>query len=176
MFLAAEEIIPYGLDFSAEGVSHTRKMLVENHMGAYAEHIKVGNMTELPFSDGMFDGIICYGVLYYLGMEDIKKAVSEMYRVLCAGGKAMVSVRSVWDYRCLSSDAIPTEEANTYIINENDSAKSASSETGMLMHFFEEKEIRELFGAFDKISIGRITETHEDGAYADDDFIVTCVK
>ena len=63
-FMAAEGIIPYGLDYSSEGVTYTQNMLQEQGIGKYSSNIKEGSMTEIPFENEMFDGIICYGALY----------------------------------------------------------------------------------------------------------------
>lgn len=176
IFMATEGIVPYGLDFSQEGVEYTRSVLSEMGMHEYAENIKVSNVTDIPFEDGVFDGLLCIGVLYYMGVSDIKKAASEIYRVLRDDGKAMILVRSTRDYRSQSPDSVPTEERNTFIIEEYDTSKSANKETGMLMHFFEKEEIVKLFSGFRNVEINRVTVTHENEAYADDDYLITCIK
>ena len=61
-------------------------------------------------------------------------------------------------------------------MEEKDINRSASSEAGMLMHFFEREEIEELFGCFRSLTVDRITVTHENEGYADDDYLVICVK
>ena len=51
------------------------------------------NMTELPFENNSFDAIICVAVYHHLDNDrDRKKAISEMYRVLKASGKAFIQV------------------------------------------------------------------------------------
>ena len=51
------------------------------------------NMTELPFESNSFDAIICVAVYHHLDNDrDRKKAISEMYRVLKASGKAFIQV------------------------------------------------------------------------------------
>lgn len=177
IFMAQENIIPYGLDFSPSGVAHTRNWLEKiGRGGKYLENIQVGNATDIPYKDEMFDGLICIGVLYYMAAEDIKKAVSEIYRVLRSGGKSLILMRSTDDYRCKSSDAVPTKERNTFIVGERDTTRSANCENGMLMHFVERTELEELFQDFQSVTIDRITITHDNESYADDDFLITCVK
>lgn len=176
IFMANENIIPYGLDFSQEGVEYTQNVLKEMDMEEYAENIQVGSVTDIPFEEGMFDGLLCIGVLCYMGIHDIRSAASEIHRVLRDGGKAMILVRSIRDYRCQSPDSIPTEEKNTFIIEENDTGKSANKETGMLMHFCEREELEQFFSRFHNVVIDRVTVTHENESYADDDYLITCVK
>ena len=51
---------------------------------------RVGTATDLPFSDGSFDLVVCQaGMMFF---SDQKKAVSEMRRVLRDGGRAVFHV------------------------------------------------------------------------------------
>lgn len=172
-FMGKENILPYGIDFSEEGVEYTKGLLNEFAMEQYVGNVKVGSLTEIPFEDNYFDGIICYGVLYYLPKTEIIKAVQEMKRVLKIGGKFLVQVRSKDDYRCQSSSCKSTDEKNTYIIDENDETKCANSENGMLMHFFEEDELKELFSEFKDIKIDKTIETHDNQSFCDSNYIVS---
>ena len=141
-FLGNENIVPYGLDFSDEGIEYTKEMMAANGLGQYADNMSVGTLMQLPYADNFFDGIICYGVLYYLPNEDIKKAVQEMRRVLKPEGKILLVVRTTEDYRYDKEKEI---EKHTTIINEESEEKCAHSENGMLMHFFDEQELKALF-------------------------------
>ncbi|WP_379966020.1 class I SAM-dependent methyltransferase [Epilithonimonas sp. UC225_85] len=46
------------------------------------------DITEIPVEDNYFDSIFCYHILEHI--EQDKKAISELYRVLKKGGKAFV--------------------------------------------------------------------------------------
>lgn len=81
-FMGKENIVPYGLDFSDEGIRYTKEMLIAQGMEQYVSNMQVGTLTALPYEDDFFDGIVCYGSLYYLDWKSIQKAASEMYRVL----------------------------------------------------------------------------------------------
>ena len=85
-FMGKENIIPYGLDFSDEGIRYTKEMLIAQGMEQYAENVQVGTLTDLPYEDEFFDGIVCYGSLYYLDWKSIGQAVTEMRRVLKKAG------------------------------------------------------------------------------------------
>ncbi|PIP58155.1 MAG: hypothetical protein COX02_01785 [Candidatus Vogelbacteria bacterium CG22_combo_CG10-13_8_21_14_all_37_9] len=50
----------------------------------------VGSVYELPFPEASFEIVLCMVVLEHL--EDPKRAITEMYRVLKPGGKIIVSV------------------------------------------------------------------------------------
>ena len=174
-FMANENIVPYGIDFSDGGVQYTKETLRDFHMEQYIDNIQVGSLTKLPYRDNFFEGIICYGVLYYLDIEAIKKAVSEMFRVLKPGGKIFLVVRSTDDYR-YNSQKQNTDERNTIIISEENEKKCAYGENGMLMHFFDATELRELFSKFKKIEIDYIKETHENQQFSDCNYVVNVEK
>ena len=175
-FMGSEKIQPYGLDFSSEGVNYTKKMLDNLDMQEYVDNIKVGSMTEIPFKDNMFDGIVSYGSLCYLSMTDIKKTISEMKRVLRPGGKIFCVTRSIEDYRCSKGNCIETKEKNTYYVDVDNTKLCANSENGMLMHFLDKQEIEELFSDFKCLEINKMVETHSNGEIADSSYIVTCER
>lgn len=176
LFMGKENLVPYGLDFSDEGIKHTKELLKENNLACFEENMKVGSLEEIPFDDNLFDGIVCYGVLYYLPLPAIKQAINEIKRVLKPSGKVLLVVRTTEDYRYHLSNSTPTDEPRTCIIMEEDSGKCAHSENGMLMHFFTKEEISELFVDFTELQINTITETHSNGTFCDSNFIVTAVK
>mgnify|MGYP000854759067 CR=1 FL=1 len=170
VFMARENIDAYGVDLSSEGIEHAKKSLEEQGLSAI---LKQGSVSEIPFGDEMFDGIICYGVLYYCKIEEIKKAISEIRRVLKAGGKGLVVVRSTEDYRFGKGTEI---EKNTFIISEEDENKSAFHENNMSMHFFTDEELKDLFSVFSSVTIDKIIQTHNNGQFCDSNYIVLFEK
>lgn len=53
-----------------------------------AERLKQSKLECLPFDDGMFDVVICFTVLEHV--DDIRKSIHEIYRVLKSGGNALL--------------------------------------------------------------------------------------
>ncbi len=52
------------------------------------------DIRNLPFKDGSFDGVWCSAVLLHLEkLQDVKKALKEMYRVLKKDGVIFISVK-----------------------------------------------------------------------------------
>ncbi|MCB2310031.1 class I SAM-dependent methyltransferase [Clostridium tagluense] len=169
-FMAMENIDTYGVDISREGITNTEKTL--KHAGLKAR-LTVGSVDVISFEDNYFDGILCYGVLYYCKKNEIEKAIDEIYRVLKIGGKGLLLVRNKNDYRFGDGKEI---EKNTFIIQEENSNNSAFNENGMTMHLFERDELIKLFRKFKNVSIDEIIETYENGKLCDSNFKVIFEK
>lgn len=56
----------------------------------------VANIHNLPFKDNTIECILCFSVLEHI--QDPFKAVSELYRVMRPGSKALLSVPFIWPY------------------------------------------------------------------------------
>ncbi|WP_434296954.1 class I SAM-dependent methyltransferase [Clostridium sporogenes] len=169
-FMAGENIHAYGVDISKDGIDYTRELLNTYNLKA---DLKVCGVDNISYEDNYFDGLICYGVLYYCCTEEINKAVNEIYRILKPNGKALIAVRNIKDYRFGEGKEI---EENTFLIKEDDKNKCAFNENGMKMHFFSLEEVQELFKNFSKVEIDEIVETHENRKYKDSNFIIKLTK
>ncbi|MCM1495267.1 MAG: class I SAM-dependent methyltransferase [Bacteroides sp.] len=174
IFMADVGVEPYGLDFSTSGVEYTKSMLMEKGYEEYALNVLEGGVDNIPFDDDFFDGLISYGVLYYLSYQKIVESVKEFYRILKPGGKCFVTVRSLEDYRYLSGEK--TEEHHTVYVTESSAERGASSERGMAMHFFFREEFADLFSMFENVTIDDYILSHENGAYRDCNFFLTGEK
>jgi len=82
MLLAENGYIPYGIDFSESGVDYTRQLLTNRGYTQYVENVICGSCDSLPYENNFYDGLISFGVLYYLDVAAIRQAVKEIYRVL----------------------------------------------------------------------------------------------
>ncbi|APF24538.1 class I SAM-dependent methyltransferase [Clostridium butyricum] len=169
-FMANENINTYGVDISKEGVEYTNEVLRKLKLkGTIVE----GIISKLPYESNFFDGLISCGVLYYCTMDEIKKSVKEIYRVLKNNGKALIVVRTTEDYRYGNGEEV---EKNTFIINEKDEDKCAFNENGLIMHFFTKDEIEKLFKEFKSVTIDKIEETSCNGRFKDSNFLIKLEK
>jgi len=170
VLMSSEGFDTYGTDISKEGIQHTQNWLSEKGFNATLE---VTSVEKIPHEDMFFDGIVCFGVLYYCDSKQIKAAISEIYRTLKAGGKALVQVRSTDDYRYGQGLEI---ERNSFAIQESDTNKNSYNENGMIMHFFDRSELESLFNAFTHITIDKMIETHNNEEYCDSNYVVIAQK
>ena len=80
-----------GPDGLAIGVDSSATMLAqavrETGAGSQAGYVRA-DAVDLPFSDGTFDAVSCYGALYL--MDDPFGALREMIRVLKSGGRIAI--------------------------------------------------------------------------------------
>ena len=62
--------------------------------------VQKGSALDIPYPEGTFDYVYSIGCLHHTG--DLPKAVSEVYRVLAAGGKAVVMLYNRYSFRQLA--------------------------------------------------------------------------
>ena len=76
-----------GIDGSPSAIESAGKRLA-----AYSEKpdLRVGNFVELPWESNSFDIVVDYFALYANRMDDIRKTLSEIQRVLRSGGKILL--------------------------------------------------------------------------------------
>ncbi len=72
----------YGIDYSEESVAMSKK----KNKGLLGKRcfIEQGNVLELPYEESKFNLVTAYETVYF--WPDLKKAFSEVYRVLKPGG------------------------------------------------------------------------------------------
>jgi len=79
-----------GVDLSEEMIAECRRAF--GHLPAAT--FSVGRIERLAFPDGVFDTVICMGVVEYIA--DDATAVREMARVLKPGGTVLISLPNRW--------------------------------------------------------------------------------
>ncbi|AQW86790.1 SAM-dependent methyltransferase [Campylobacter pinnipediorum subsp. caledonicus] len=171
-FLAENGFNTYACDVTTSGVEHTKNLLQESNLKADVKFIKAGD--DLPYNDNFFDGIVCYGALYYATKEEIEKSAYEFYRILKNGAKAYIKVRSIQDYRYTNSIKNSKYEI---IINEQDNKKQAYKENGLKCYYFDKEEALRIFSkTFKNIQIDRFSLSHGNDTFLDDQLLITLTK
>ena len=80
----------YGIDIVREAVDRGRNFAKKN---GYNTKLIVGDVRKLPYKANNFDGYISLGVLEHFELfDDIRKSLSEAFRVLKPGGKVFISI------------------------------------------------------------------------------------
>ena len=104
--------------------------------------ILAGNIFQLPFTDGSFDIVWCYGVLQHLLSKERESAISEFQRILRKEGLLFIEVFGKDDMRYGGIEV----ESDTF-----------SRKNGIVYHYFDKDEIE---GTLNDFSC-RIIETRK---------------
>lgn len=95
-------------------------------------------MSDLPFIDSYFDGVICTNVLHHGKLVEIKRAIGEVRRVMRKRASAFIVALSEADFRRGNGKRL---EPNTFVFTEGE-------ERGIIHHFFPRKEFQSGFKNF----------------------------
>lgn len=140
VFLAGQGFEVYGVDTSVTALEMARQKA--GRLGLKVNLTK-GDMTSLLFPDLFFDAIICVYVIYHGTLDSIKRAISEIGRVLRPGGFVLVTFQTKRSHKYGSGKEI---EPNTFIQQE-------PPEIGIVHHFSDETEVRSLMGQFEILNV-----------------------
>lgn len=137
----------YGSDISENGINHTQDWLESNGLKAT---LKVADMTDSLFTSMNFHGAVSWDALHHNTIDNINKAVENVYESLCEGGMFMVSLLSTKGGAFHIGKEI---EKNTFV-------REDGSEAGVPHHYFDEQGIRELFKKWKVVSLAEIVITY----------------
>jgi len=166
IFWAAEGYNVAACDFSETGINETLMRAKEKELHIATQQC---DADDLPYGDNEFDGVLSYGVLYYLPYERYQAAVREIHRVLKPGGRALVVTRTTDDSR---TDSATILDKCTYRLGELVDNAPSAVEAGMTMTFLDRDDVVELFKDFCETCIDRSTITSNNGTFTDDDWLV----
>jgi SAM-dependent methyltransferase len=155
----------YGVDISDEGLRHCHAWLDSLH---YRATLQRASMGDLPFARGFFDLAISFGVYYYADAAGMARAVAELHRVLARGGRALVVLRTLDDYRYGKGIAL---EENTFRLEIED-----TNECGTVQHFVEASDVPILFQEFSEVQFETTETTFHERRAANSDWLITVRK
>lgn len=138
-------------DISEDAVSRTRAW-AESEEGLCFRY-DIGDMLSLPYSDASVDCVLCRNVISHTDTEGVKRAISEIYRVLKNGGECYVTLasKSDWGYR-----------QDWTAIDDNTKLRLEEGPEYGIPHFYADYElIFELFSKFEIINVEHIETFYE---------------
>jgi len=133
-----------GVDFSMEAITRVKKMLKRFDLSA---KLQQGDMTNLPYEDNLFDGVVSFGVFYYTDSAGMKKAIGELRRVLKKNGRALIQTRTTDDYRFGKGRETGK---NTFVLEIKE-----TNEQGMTIHFLTKEDVYDYYSKFNIINLER---------------------
>lgn len=82
-YFAREGFNAYGIDISSIAINKAKRIMEEEGLSA---ELLVGNIEKIPYSDSFFDCVIDNECLYCNSLENTKKILEEIKRVMKTGG------------------------------------------------------------------------------------------
>ncbi len=136
----------YGFDASPKALAMTQEWLEDENLEAHlCEHL----MEEpFPYEDNFFDAVISIQVIHHNLMDNIRKTINELERVLKPGGIIFVT------FPVLQSGPISNEDDwNLVEVEEGTYIPQKGWESGIPHHYFTLEEIPEEFHQFDILDV-----------------------
>jgi SAM-dependent methyltransferase len=156
-YLVREGYRVAGIDGSTTAIEQARHRLSTEGLPSHEERVdlRIGNFVRLPWRDAEFDAAIDIAALYANTRSDIALAIGEVFRILKPGG---MFFGKMFGPDTTGSDSGVLIEPGTRQLP--DRGPCAGNE---IAHFFEHKELLELFRAFRKVDVDQIALTERNG-------------
>jgi cyclopropane fatty-acyl-phospholipid synthase-like methyltransferase len=121
----------FASDASCVGLEILQNRLREKGLNA---EVKIADMCECPWNEE-FDAVISWDAIHHNTIENVIKAVEVIYSHLCRDGLFIATLKSNKAKNFGLGEFI---EKNTYVIPDG-------VEKGIMHHYFDEEEIKNLF-------------------------------
>jgi SAM-dependent methyltransferase len=143
-----------GITVTGIEISKTAIELAAKHYGTDMT-IYHGSVTDMPFDNGLYDGIFCYALIHLLDSSERKKLISDCYNQLSEGGYMIFTAIS--------------KEAHTYGQGKFISEDRYEIFDGVNMFFYDRASIH---AEFDKAGLFEIMDITENYPF----FLIKCRK
>lgn len=151
-----------GCDISPTALARCRAWLAHEGLGAI---LNQHPMTELPYADQSFDGVLAMYVIYHAILADIQRALGEVRRVMVPDGRFYTTFIAHDPERdALRSSEIAARrveiEPNTFVDPED-----TECDKRLPHHYSDEAEVRDLLAGFviDDLRLNRWDVTDAQG-------------
>lgn len=141
----------YGFDISSDGLNKTKEWL--DSLGLKANLVE-GDMLSLPYTDELFDSILCRNVISHQDTCGVKKIIGELKRVLKPGGECYLTLgsKSTWGFK----------QTSWPLLDENTRLRMEEGPEYEIPHFYADYDlIKELFKDFKIEFINHIEDFYE---------------
>ncbi len=128
----------FGLDYAPTAIRLAEEWLERE--GLSAELIDC-DMSAVPWPEDFFDAVLCVQVINHHCIKGIRRTISEIYRVLRAGGWLFLAVGTRRPSNPAARGMCVEVEPNTYV-------RLEGHEKGVPHHHFDMQEMKEEFSRF----------------------------
>jgi SAM-dependent methyltransferase len=169
MFFADEGFDAFACDISRSGLAQLQLSAQARGVAIQTLHTAAHDLSAYP--DAGFDGVLSFGVLYYLSLEEAMQAVREVHRVLRPGGRFLCVIRTDADSR---REGAARVAPCTWRLPQLGEGAASDMESGMDLLFFSRTEAAQLFAPFAQVTIDRMS--YRQDTFLDDDWVVSAIK
>lgn len=148
-FMAREGFSVYGVDGSASAIAQARARL-DGECPGWSGELRVGDIGNLPFDDGFFDGVIDNEAVYCNSFEQSRAIYGEMARVTRPGGRLFVRTFACGSWGDGTGEQVGR---NAWLVTEGPMAGKGYSRFTAL------EEIPELLGGFEVSEVELLTRS-----------------
>ena len=144
VYLAKKGFDVYGLDESKTGIKIAKEWLKKENLTAgfkLANHYDV-----LPYKDNFFDAIVSTQALHHGRTKEVEKVISEVCRVLKAGGMIFITVTKKLSKQELENSPFPIPKSK--LIEKNVYVPLEGHEKGLPHFLFNKTRVRKMFAEF----------------------------
>lgn len=150
VYLASRGFDVYGIDIADEGVEITRRWLKEKNLNA---NLRVGSIyKKLPYKDNFFDAVVSTNTIHHEKIENIRKAIREIRRILKPNGLVFVSVRKrkfrEFYQKLTIIEKYGKQKSRYQVVAPRTYMPIEGGEKGLLHYLFNKKLIRKEFVGF----------------------------
>lgn len=141
IYLAEQDFKVYATDISETGLEITKSKAEKLNLNNI--EFKQLDMREISFDNNTFDGILCVWTTGHGTLEDSRKNINEIYRILKPNGIVVIDYVSKYDENYGKGIEI---EKDTFINN-------VEGEENIPHHYSTIEELRELYSNFSHVEI-----------------------
>ncbi|MCX7845173.1 MAG: class I SAM-dependent methyltransferase [Dictyoglomaceae bacterium] len=147
LFFAKNSFEVYALDISPSGIELLKEKARSENLEIFTT---VSDMLSLPYENEFFDCILSYHAIYHTHKEGLKRAISEVYRVLKRDGEFYVTFNSKFS----KSYGNP----NNIVLEDGTIIKKEGKEAGIPHYYIDKEEIFILMKDFEILSMKYIED------------------
>jgi len=150
VYLAKYGFEVYGIDIAPKGIKMTRDWLKKEKLKA---NLKIGSIYKrLPYKDKFFDAVISTQAIHHEKIENIRKAIKEIERVLRPRGLLFITVRKgkfkkQWE-RGKIIEKFGHQKVDYKIIEPRTYIPTEKGEKGLMHYLFNKELLRREFKNF----------------------------
>jgi ubiquinone/menaquinone biosynthesis C-methylase UbiE len=141
IYLAEQGFKVYATDISETGLEITKSKAAKLNLSNI--EFKIHDMRDILFDNNTFDGILCVWTTGHGTLDDSRKNINEIYRVLKPNGLVVIDYVSKYDKNYGKGIEI---EKDTFINN-------VEGEENIPHHYSTIKELKELYTNFSHVEI-----------------------